>query len=483
MKRRLEWIQLGTVVLLLIAPRMTLAREVAESSKMKIPMLRSGSDDDVTGTVDFRSSKGKSRFRLRIKKGPPSHELEIIVNGVNRGSVTTSAGGSASVQFQSAPVSRKSRLLDFDPRGKIVEIQDVGDDKLLTNETGDDSHPPGSSLDERANLTATGVQPAASGHALLRERKGRLNFNVEVEDVTDGVYDLIVEGVVRGTITVLAGRGEIEFANPTDDIAKLPLDFDPLGKLIQIAQGSSIILTGSLLAPAPGVNVCTPAETASVFSNVGPDPDASGDARLRIGDDCRRDFRVEAEDLPVGPYELVVAGTVRGTINVAVQPDASVQGEIEFSSDPDDPDELPLNFDPTGAIIEVRQGATVFLSTTAGTPGPGTCDVIDSEVAMVNSGADADAKGKARVRQDVDCGRNFRVEIEKLPIGDYELVVGGITRGTINVQLANGEAVGHIEFDTEPDQPGELLLDFDPRGQFVEVGQGATVFLSVTAPN
>jgi hypothetical protein len=74
------------------------------------------------------------------------------------------------------------------------------------------------------------------------------------------------------------------------------------------------------------------------------------------------------------------------------------------------------------------------------------------------------------------------VEIEKLPLGDYELVVGGIVRGSIPVVLVNGEPVGHIEFDTDPDEPGEILLTFEARGQLVEVRQGATVFLSVTMP-
>jgi hypothetical protein len=472
MMQRLLTLTLTTLTLAaLIQPRALPAREPSEGSKLSLRLQPSGSDDDITGKADFRSQKGKSRFRLRLQRGPSEHELEIRVGGVSRGTITTSRSGSANVLF-AAPPSGKARRLDFDPRGREIEIHDLNDDKLLTSDAATRS------ADERANLVSTGVQPGAKGHARLREKNGRREFNVEIEDVADGAYELWVDGVLRGSISVAAGRGEIEFG---DDSSGLPLDFDPLGKLIQVFQNGSVILTGNLLAGAPGVSVCIPAESIIVLTNLGLDADASGDARLRIRDDCRRDFRVQVEDLPVGAYDLVVAGVARGTI--AVTNSASgTRGEIEFSSDPGEAGKLPLDFDPAGQVIEIKQGASVFLSATVGAPTTGACTVVDTELDMTNTGADADAKGKSRIRQDAGCDRNFRVEIEKLPVGDYELAVGGLMRGTVTVALVLGEPVGHIEFDTDPDQPGEILLTFDPRGQLVEVVQGGTLFLSVTMP-
>ena len=61
-------------------------------------------------------------------------------------------------------------------------------------------------------------------------------------------------GIVRGPIAVAGGRGDIEFASSGDDADELPLDFDPLGALVQVAQGSTIVLTGTVLAGAPGVS-------------------------------------------------------------------------------------------------------------------------------------------------------------------------------------------------------------------------------------
>ncbi len=472
---------LVSVVLAVCGPHAVPVLAAAASSKMVVPLLRVGSDDDVRGTADFRSRRGKSRFKVRVKHAEANDTLSIVVGGVVRASVTTNRGGNAVADFRSGAVAGKQLALDFDPRGEAIEIENETE-TLLDDRTDDGSNPPGTQVDERINLSSTGVQPGASGHARLRESKGKRGFSVEIEDVNDGIYDFLVGGVVRGTIVVGGGEGEIEFASGSDDPGKLPLDFDPLGGLLQVAQGATIVLTGEMLAPAPGVNVCTPSETTTLLGAVGPDPDAHGEARVRIEDDCDRDFRIEIEDLPVGDYELVVDGVVRGTVSVALVL-GEERGEVEFDSDPDEPGELPLDFDPTGAAIEIRQGAIVFLSGSAGTPGPGTCDLVDVEPMLENSGADRNAKGKARFRQETDCARHLRVQVEDVPLGDYQLLVGGVPRGTVTVTAVLGEHVGEIEFASSPDQPGELLLDFDPRGQLLEVKQGMTLFLSVTLPS
>jgi hypothetical protein len=403
----------------------------------------------------------------------------ITVGGIAVATVTTSGGGTASVDFRTGKLSGRKLPLDFDPRGEVVEVEDETE-PILRNTNDDGSSPAGTQTDERVDLASTGAIPGASGHARLKEKNGVREFSVEVEDVPDGAYDVLIDGVVKGTITVSGGEGEIEFQSGGDDPGP-PLDFDPLGALVQVAQGSTIVLTGTMLASAPGVNECTPSEATTLLAAVGPDADAHGDARLRVRDDCERDFRVEVEDLDVGSYELFVDGTLRGTIAVATA-DTGTRGEVEFDTDPDELGELLLDFDPTGAAIEVRQGGTVFLAGSGGTPGPGTCDVVDVEPDLDNSGADPDAKGKARFRQDADCSRDLRVEIEDLPLGDDVLLIWGIPRGTSTVSLDLGDAKGQIEFDDEPDQPGELLLDFDPRGQLIEIRQDTTVFLSVTLP-
>lgn len=460
-----------TLSLIALLPGLVSAKEIAESSKSKIPLSQIGSNTTASGSVDFSSKKGRSTFQLRIKKGPPSESVELFVGGVSRGTFQTSSKGALKLKLSGA-------ALDFDPRGQEIELEDAGDDKFLSG--GGTNITAGSSFDERANLDPTGLQPLAKGHAKYRVKKGAGRFTVEIENVTNGTYDLLVDGVAQGQITAVAGRGEIEFG----DSGQPALTFDPVGKVVQVALNGDIVLASTFLASAPGVSVCTPAETTTVLVPTAVAPSASGDARLRVRDNCRRDFRVEIEDVPVGAYDVFVASTNRGTLTVAVQLDLKVQGEIEFSSVLDDSpsNELPLDFDPAGQTIEIKQGTNVFLSATGGTTTTGTCSVVNNEVDFTTTGLDGDAKGKSRFRQDAGCGRDLRVEVEKLTVGSYDLKVGGLLRGTISVTGAGSNTLGEVEFDTEP-TPGKLLLNFDPRGQSVEVLQGTNLFLSVTMPN
>lgn len=472
-----------TATLAMLLSMATPALAQVDSSRQTIPFLSpeaaalAGKMLAICGGLS-----GQSFLNVTVRGAPAATELTLVVGGIERVGVVSTNNGTAKFTLKSVPTPGTA-LLDFDPRDRIVEVQDPSGTTLLTTETPGGGHPEGTRIRERAGLTPTGAIPGASGHVRLRERRGVQDFEVEIEDVPDGAYDLIADGVVRGTIVVVRGEGEIEFSDGGDDPDELPLDFDPLGALVQVAQGGTIILSGTVLADAPGLNVCTPSESTTALANVGPDPDASGDARFRIRDDCDHDFQVEADDLPVGVYEVWVGGVLRGSMDMVDVGDGT-EGETEFDTDADEPGEILLDFDPVGQTVEVRQGATVFLSSTVGDPGgPGTCDPVEDEPALESTGADPDADGKARFRQDTDCDRDFRVAVDDLPVGAYELVVGGIVRGSIDmVDVGGGDTEGQIEFDDDPDQPGELLLDFDPRGQLVEVRQGTTVYLSLAMP-
>lgn len=455
-----------------------------DSSRETIPFLTGPAAELAAKMLAIcGGASGQSRVNFTVRNAPPATPLTVTVGGIPQASVVTTSSGSARIVFKTTPTGTAQKL-DFDPRDRVVEVKDDDGTVLATTETPDGSSPPGTVIKERAALGATGVIPGASGHVRLRERKGVRDFDVEIEDVPDGAYTLLVDAVERGTIVVAGGEGGIEFSNGGDDPDELPLTFDPRAALVQVALGGDVILSGTALADAPGLNVCTPSESLTPLVAVGPDADADGKARLRVKDDCDRDLEVEAEDVPVGSYEVWVGGVLRGSLTVVDDGLGNVEGEVEFDTDPDDAGELLLDFDPAGQQVEVRQGATVFLAATVGDPGPGgTCELIDTEPDMTGTGADPDADGKARLRQETDCDRDLRVQIEDVPVGSYELIVGGTLRGSIDVADVAGDVEGEIEFDNDPDEPGELLLDFDPRGALIEVRQGATVFLTVTLPD
>lgn len=454
-----------------------------ERSKIGTSLENTGTVAAAAGSAKAVLSAGRSRLQVRLSGLQPSTEHTLVVGGLTEASFTTTSGGTAKLKFQS-PAAGSSLSLDFDPRGEVMEVRQGVDDVLASVFSGA-GEPAGTQVDERTGLAPTAAAAGGKAEARFRQKNGRQTFKVEIEDVPDGAYDLFVDGVLRATITVVALNGEVEFDSQASP-PKLPLDFDPRGAQLDVQQSATTFFSGAMAAQAPGVNSCAPSESEEPITSTGVDPDGAASARLRLRDDCEHTFRVEIEDVPVGAYELFVGGVLRGTITV-VDTGTAVQGELEFSSDDDDPGALLLDFDPAGAAIEVRQGATVFFSssfsgTGGGGGGGGTCTPEDNELPLLNNGPDGDAKGKARYRLEGDCDDDFRVEIENLPLGDYDLRVGGVVQGAITVALVAGEAVGEIQFDNDPDQPGELPLTFDPRGQLLEIVQGGVVYLERAFP-
>ena len=453
-----------------------------ERAKIDGLLTSTGAAPGAAGRAKAVFSAGKSRLQVRLSGLAPSRAHTLLVGGIGEASFQSSSGGTAVLRFQSTP-SGSSLPLDFDPRGEVVAVQDDGVDLLQMVFSGA-GEPGGVVVDERTGLAPTAAAPGGKAEARFRQRSdGRRTFKVEIEDVPAGAYDLYVGGVLRATITVAGVEGEVEFDSAASP-PKLPLDFDPRGAVVDVQQGATTVFSGVMAAQAPGVNSCTPSESEEVVASTGVDADGSAKARLRTKDDCERDFQVEIEDVPVGDYDVWVGGVLRGALTV-VDTGFGIEGELEFDTDPDDPGEVMLDFDPTGAAVEVRQGATVFFAssfTGGGGGGGGSCTAEETEVPLLNTGADGDAKGKARYRLESDCDDDFRVEVENLPLGDYELRVGGVVQGTLTVALVDGEAEGELEFDNDPDEPGEVPLTFDPRGQLVEVVQGGTVYLDRVFP-
>lgn len=453
-----------------------------ERAKIDGLLTNTGAVAGAAGRVKAVLSAGKSRLQMRLSGLAPSSSHTLMVGGIAEATFDSNASGTATLRFQSTP-SAASLPLDFDPRGEAVAVEDGGVDVLAMVFSGA-GEPSGTFVDERTGLTPTAAAPGGKAEVRFRQRTdGRRTFKVEIEDVPAGDYDLYVGGVLRATIAVGAAQGEVEFDSAASP-PKLPLDFDPRGAVVDVQQGATTLFSGVMAAQAPGVNACAPSEAEEAVTSTGVDADGSAKARLRTKDDCERDFQVEIEDVPTGAYDVYVGGVLRGVLTV-VDTGFGIEGELEFDTDPDDPGQVLLDFDPTGAAVEVRQGATVFFSsafTGGGGGGGGACTAEETEVPLLNTGADGDAKGKARYRLESDCDDDFRVEAEDLPLGDYQLRVGGVVQGTLTVALVEGEPEGELEFDNDPDEPGELPLTFDPRGQLIELVQGGTVYLDRIFP-
>lgn len=109
-------------------------------------------------------------------------------------------------------------------------------------------------------------------------------------------------------------------------------------------------------------------------------------------------------------------------------------------------------------------------------------DLERTRVSLVNTGEDGDASGHAEYRIRKKNRSSFKVEAEDLDPANYDVTVGGIVQGVLDVRvLSDGRVEGEIEFDTKR-QRNKQPLDFDPRGQLITVERAGIVYLQVVLP-
>ena len=225
----------------------------------------------------------------------------------------------------------------------------------------------------------------------------------------------------------------------------------------------------------------------------------------------RSEFEVSTKDLLDGSYHLYVGEEDQGTFSVV-----DGIGGLEFAS-PAEPNKTLLTFDPRGKQLRVHDEVGAVLSSRDGTfeaeyhghdgdndhmydcdngmggmggmggmHGMDDCvddgDAIEIEVALASTGQIQGAGGEAEWEMTTNHIR-FSVEIENVPTGSYPLVVGGNEVGVIEAhEMMHSGIYGRIMF-RDPQVHGGYHLDFDPRGQLIEVmQQGGGVILRVEFP-
>jgi hypothetical protein len=138
---------------------------------------------------------------------------------------------------------------------------------------------------------------------------------------------------------------------------------------------------------------------------------------------------------------------------------------------------LLLDFDPLGQDVEIRQGATVFLtgpiSLTLTELAPPT--TVETELPLLNQGVEAEASGHITLVEDSTTLVGVEVQVEGVPAGSYDFKVAGASQGVLVVTDVNGVLSGELVFGT-----AGVPLTFDPRGQAVTIEQTGTILLSRT---
>ena len=242
--------------------------------------------------------------------------------------------------------------------------------------------------------------------------------------------------------------------------------------------------------------------------------DAGGHARYE-DQPGHMELEIEVEGLPDGTYQLRIGSREHGEFTVV-----GGHANLMFSSPAEDGHRL-LNFDPRGMSIAILDGQGMVLSShdarfeehehgrygagmgheddedhpyDCAFMGPGhghgmggmhDCvdegDIEEVEIDLENTGVIPAAKGEAQWEMNAYRVR-FAVEVEDVPVGSYALYVGGMQVGVLEArEMHYGDVYGRIGF-RDPEVFGAYPMDFDPRGQTIEVMQGGAVILEVVFP-
>ena len=256
----------------------------------------------------------------------------------------------------------------------------------------DDMHSDTTYGEQRIDLMPARDGITGSGHARYEDYSGHMEFDVKVEGLPDGDYQLYAGMQQHGEFSVSEGRGEMEFASP-GETGKMMLNYDPRGMQIEIHDAQGVVLSsldgmfdnrehdhdgqgiedhhydcemghGSGSGMGGGMADCVNdgdyVEIKTDLENTGLLPDAKGEAEWEMNTH-RVEFSVEIEDVPVGIYMLKVAGENVGLIE-AFDMHGEVYGHIKFR-DPESYGREHLDFEPRGQKIEVFQGEDVILET------------------------------------------------------------------------------------------------------------------------
>jgi hypothetical protein len=216
----------------------------------------------------YLDQKRKTRFVLHLL-GLDRGVYTVRVDGLDEAEVDLSKGRSALVVFENNtlkglkskqhdghPGNGKGRKnkheLDFDPRGKLVEI--------VKDETVAFSGVMLAQIEELESevevdevivpLDSAGIDEDATGSATIAtDATGKTTFTVAIDFLPVGTYELVIGETPRGNINVKDEgtddtHGKLIYSTaPTG--TELLLNFDPSGS-IQIRQGELVFFSGEL---------------------------------------------------------------------------------------------------------------------------------------------------------------------------------------------------------------------------------------------
>ena len=481
-------------------------------------LMRTGLDPDGIAKAEWEDEGDEAEFEVELSL-MDAGDYELWVGGVLRGSIPVGLDGMGQIEFENNDDEGDDgdeSPLDFDPIDQLIEVRQ-GAEVFFSDVFAPGAVGAGSSEDEEIEIevylvnVATDLDFDARGRMKLEQEDGgaETEFDVEVEDLDGGLYDLRVGGAVVASFDSTGFEEvELEFHDPfggdagdSDDDEDelelhLALDFDPLGQLVEIVRqvGGQVILAAMLPASA-GMSGGDAYAHGNQWAkdkgkkqadklliklqSTGHMPGAKGKAVFEIEDEggpgAEQELEVEIEDVGDGSFDVCLDGALVGSILTS-----GGEGELKLSSEPESGEEL-LSVPVRGALLEVKAAGMVVLTSQfpVSVPDaigkykpektkffPGTSDPKRLTRNLRNALVDLDTLGTVDWKQK-DAGVKLTVKFTDLPDGDYGLWLDGVEVAEIEVQNGKGKA----KFFEWLDAPtgSAAPLDFDVLGGLLEV--------------
>ena len=207
----------------------------------------------------FEQRADRSEFLVKVEKSLVGNsDFTLHVGGIQRASVDVSElkGEDQYAVLFTSPVRNVSQLLDFDPRGALIEIKQnnmvlmqlVMDGVNSLTDGGSDAPEFGNSETRLLYQQTIDFDTDISVDTELRQMEDFVEFRLELfgKDLEAGHYDVLVNEESVGVIEVVTVNdgidtfGEVKFRYPVESGKQL-LSFDPRGSVISISAPKGMI--------------------------------------------------------------------------------------------------------------------------------------------------------------------------------------------------------------------------------------------------
>lgn len=222
-----------------------------------------------------------------------------------------------------------------------------------------------------------------------------------------------------------------------------------------------ILCASTLVARADSSTIKLP------LQNTGADPDATGRLTVLLKSSASQ-LTVEASRLTPGQgYTFAVGDVPEATLT------ADHHGRVRATFfTPAKKNRPALDFDPRGQVVSLRDGSNSVLQAVVSGSGEPSGITVDEKAKLTRVAGTGEATASYKTLRNGQ--RTFSVKLENVASGDWSVFVNGILRGTLNVHSRQST----LTFDSNPTKPGRLPLDFDPRGQVIDLGLGTNLMFT-----